>query len=519
MRIPLKRLCVHRPGNGKLFFSVTPGRAAGRGFSCQIVLAKDQSFFSKDFFRKTRIENADKMDTDTKIPNSFRDPSGFLFSRNGVLLRQINASYKENYDALFASGLYKHLVNQGLLIPHGEIATGAVPGPEAYKLIKPERIPFLSYAYEWSFSQLKDAALITLRMQRDALNHGMGLKDASTCNVQFLKGKPILIDTLSFEKYAEGRPWIAYRQFCQHFLAPLALMSLKDIRLNRLLINFADGIPLDLASALLPPRSYAKISLLAHIHLHSKFQKSFSNSFTHVRRDGMSKTGLLGLIDHLESAVRNLHFPGWKSEWSEYYDSEMKYSPDSFRHKENLVDRFLASLAPETLWDLGANTGHFSRIAGKKGIRVISIDLDPIAVEKNYLRSKSLHETNILPLVMDLSNPSPKTGWENQETLSLPERGPADTAIALALIHHLAISSNLPFERIASCFSKLCRSLIIEFVPKDDTQARKLLASRDDIFSNYSIGAFESEFSKFFSIEAREPIDGSQRTLYLMRKK
>jgi len=274
-----------------------------------------------------------------------------------------------------------------------------------------------------------------------------------------------------------------------------------------------------MASALLPLRSYTKIPLLAHIHLHSKFQKSFSNSFTHVRRDKMSKISLLGLIDHLESAVRSLRFPGQKSEWSEYYDSEMKYSPDSFRHKENLVDRFLESLASKTLWDLGANTGHFSRIASKKGIRVISIDLDPVAIEKNYLRSKSEQETNVLPLIMDLANPSPKIGWENQETLSLPERGPADTLMALALIHHLAISSNLPFERIASYFSKLCRSLIIEFVPKDDTQARKLLVSRDDIFSNYSMETFEAEFSKFFSIEAREPIDGSQRTLYLMKKR
>ena len=168
------------------------------------------------------------------IPSSFRDPSGFLFFQDGSVYRQVNAIYKENYDHLIGSGLYKALVASGLLVSHEEVGMNYARSDNAYKILKPELIPFVSYPYEWCFSQLKEAALTTLKIQKVALDFGMTLKDSSAYNIQFMKGRAVFIDTISFERYREGQPWVAYRQFCQHFLAPLALMSYRDIRLGRL---------------------------------------------------------------------------------------------------------------------------------------------------------------------------------------------------------------------------------------------------------------------------------------------
>lgn len=242
------------------------------------------------------------------VPGSFRDPSGFLFYKDGKIYRQINISYKENYDILMESGLCESLVNAELLIPHVE-ADIKVPLPdESYKVIQPELILFISYPYEWSFSQLKHAALTTLEIQKKSLMFGMSLKDSSAYNIQFIKGRPVLIDSLSFEKYREGEPWVAYRQFCQHFLAPLVLMSFKDIRLQQLLRIYIDGIPLDLASSLLPLRTRFKFSLLSHIHLHSKSQKHFAQKTIEKNHRKMTKLGLLGIINSLESTIKKLEW-------------------------------------------------------------------------------------------------------------------------------------------------------------------------------------------------------------------
>ena len=172
---------------------------------------------------------------------SFRDPSGFLFRRDGVLYRQVNQIYAEDYTRLMDSGLYAKLVKAGLLIPHQESGDGQAFEPaeaaSAFRTLRPELIEFISYPYEWSFGELKDAALATLSIQKRALKLGMSLKDASAYNIQFHSGKPTMIDTLSFETYKEGEPWVAYRQFCQHFLAPLALMAYRDIRLKPIITS------------------------------------------------------------------------------------------------------------------------------------------------------------------------------------------------------------------------------------------------------------------------------------------
>jgi hypothetical protein len=453
-----------------------------------------------------------------KIPSSFRDPSGFLFSRDGLLYRQVNTGYKENYDLLMTSGLYQSLADSGLLVSHQEVGLDYAKTDQAYKILKPELIPFVSYPYEWCFSQLKDAALATLEIQKVALDFGMSLKDSSAYNIQFLKGKPVLIDTLSFEKYNEGQPWVAYKQFCQHFLAPLVLAGYRDIRLNQLLRVYMDGIPLDLTSSLLPFRTRFRFSLLTHIHLHAKSQKRFADKQVKVNNRKISRMSFLGLIDNLYSAVKRLKWNLGQTEWGDYYD-KTNYSTDSFELKKQYVAEYIDKINPKVVWDLGANTGVFSRIASDKGIQTISFDVDPIAVEKNYLESVQKNEANILPLLLDLTNPSSGIGWEHRERTAFMERGPVDTVLALALIHHLAISNNLPIDRIAKFFHSICNSLIIEFIPKSDSQVQKLLATREDIFPDYTLQVFENSFNKFFAISASVKIKDTERFLYLLAGK
>jgi len=456
------------------------------------------------------------MKTDSSIPGSFRDPSGFVFCRDGSVYRQVNGIYKDNYDHLMGSGLYEALVDANLLVPHYEMGFEYAKTNNAYKVLKADLIPFISYPYEWCFSQLKDAALTTLKIQKCALDFGMILKDSSAYNIQFFKGRPALIDLLSFEKYREGQLWIPYRQFCQHFLAPLALMSYKDIRLSQLLRTYLDGIPLDLAGTLLPFQTRFKFALLSHIHLHSKSQRHFENKTPQKRPLKVSRISLLGLIDNLERCIKKLRWQPAGTEWADYY-SETNYDSIAATHKRELVAKFLEKVNPQFVWDLGANTGLFGRIAADKGIQTICLDIDPAAVERNYLECKEKGETNLLPLWVDLTNPSPGIGWATQERMPLFERGPADTVLALALIHHLAISNNLPFSKIAEFLRRICKSLIIEFIPKGDSQVQRLLSTREDIFPDYKQPAFEKIFSEYFEIRCCEKIRNTERTLFLMQ--
>ena len=458
------------------------------------------------------------MNNDSIVSSSFRDPSGFLFYKNDELYRQINNSYKKEYDLLMESGLYQTLSEKKLLVSHMETSISPIIPSKAYKIIKPEVIPFISYPYEWSFSQLKDAALTTLEIQKTALDYGMTLKDSSAYNIQFSNGKPILIDTLSFEKYQEGQTWKAYRQFCQHFFAPLALMSHKDIRLSQLLRVFIDGIPLDLASKLLPMKTKTMFTILSHIHAHAKSQKHYESKQVKIKNIKMGKNSFIGIIENLTSGVKKFKWNPENTEWANYY-SDTNYSSTAFNQKKEIVSSFLDKTNPKMVWDLGANLGEFSRISSEKGIQTISFDIDPAAVEKNYLMCVEKNEVNLLPLLLDLTNPSSNIGWSNAERLSIQDRGPSDAILALALIHHLAISNNVPLYKIADFFKTNCRNLLIEFVPKDDSQVQRLLASREDIFDEYTQDNFEEEFDKFFTIQEVLKVKDSKRILYSMEKK
>ena len=448
---------------------------------------------------------------------SFRDNSGFVFKVDNKVYRQVNLAYKRNYEHLMC-GLYAKLVKEGLLVKHDEITEQAPVADLAYKIIKPEQIEFISYPYEWSFSQLKDAALLTLKIQRIAFEHGMILKDASAYNIQFKKGLPIFIDTLSFEVFQEGTPWNAYRQFCQHFLAPLLLMSYTDVNLNNLLKIYIDGIPIDLASKLLPMRSYFNFGALFNIHLHARSQKKYENVSIDKEKIKLSRQRFMAIINGLEQTIAGIQLSKQDTEWGDYYNIT-NYSDEAFSHKIKLVETYLRRIGMGSVWDLGANRGVFSRVASNLGNSTIAFDIDPIAVEKNYREVKKNGEGNLLPLIMDLTNPSSSIGWNNEERASIKERHLPNVILALALIHHIAISNNVPLDKIAEFLASLCNYLVIEFVPKSDSQVKKLLSTREDIFPGYTQDNFEHVFSKYFNIIEANKVNQSDRTLYLLVKK
>lgn len=448
---------------------------------------------------------------------SFRDPSGFIFSHNNTFYRQINTLGSTGYEALMSSGLYNKLINLGWLIQHKEANIKPPDSIDLFKIICPQQLFTISYPYEWCFGQIKDAALLTLDIQLMALRFGMYLKDASAYNIQYNDCKPIFIDTLSFDIYKEGEPWPAYRQFCSHFLAPLALMAKRDIRLSKLLQQYIDGIPLDLASTLLPRYTYLNPGLLAHIHLHAGTQKRYASG-RHAKPVKVSKIGLEGLLTGLRRTLERLCWTPAGTQWANYYDYN-NYSNAAFQHKCTLVDNFIERAAPDTVWDLGANTGAFSRVAATHATRVLSFDVDPAAVEIHYNRTKKTNQKRCLPLLMDVTSPSPAIGWAEEERDSLSQRGPCDTIMMLAMLHHLVLTNNIPFVQVRDYIANLCQYLIIEFVPLSDSQAKKLVWGRESLFPQYQQTSFEQVFLKKFDILESKKILETDRVLYLMKKK
>lgn len=458
--------------------------------------------------------------TERALGASFRDPGGFVYRHEGTLYRQVNQDAAADYRALMDSGLYEALREKDLLVAHEEVEPPVAPTGDHALTLRPEAISFVSHPYEWSFSQLRDAALLTLRLQRRALRHGMSLKDASAYNVQFRRGRPVMIDTLSFEVYRQGEPWVAYRQFCQHFLAPLALMAKRDVRLGAMSRTHIDGVPLDLAWSLLPARCWLDRGLVSHLYLHARYQKRFDAEGAAKGRS-LSKSRLETLLEDLRHSVRRLQWKPEGTEWADYTSGD-SYEEPSLEEKKHVVRDHVRAIAPRQVFDLGANVGVYSRIAAEFGDQVVAFDIDPACVERNYLEvrgSKDEIEKKVLPLLLDLTNPSPSLGFAHEERDSLMARGPADLVLALALVHHLAISNNVPLERIANFFALLAPELVIEFVPKGDPKVKTLLATRPDIFPHYTRQGFEAAFATQYDIVATHPLGGSERVLYRMKRR
>jgi hypothetical protein len=363
---------------------------------------------------------------------------------------------------------------------------------------------------------LKDAALLTLKIAMQAIRFGVILKDASPYNVQWLDGDPIFIDSLSFERYDATKPWIAYRQFCECLLSPLLLMYYSGQPLQALLLAFPDGIPLPVTRSLLPWRSKFSFYTYLHIHLHERLSAKSAPKTQH--QPGFSEKKLLRLLESLRSLVTSLSWKRGPTTWANYYN-DATLRQDYVEQKRNIINEWFQTLTGvKTAVDLGANEGMFSYLLSQKNIPVIAVDLDHTALTNLYQKIKRQHEKNILPVLVDLANPSPSIGLNNTERNSFLDRVNVDVALALALVHHLAIGKNIPLGKIAELFENLANWLIVEFIPKQDEKVQLMLRQKRDIYDDYNEESFLKAFEGYFNIQDKKLIAGSGRVLFLMKR-
>jgi hypothetical protein len=449
------------------------------------------------------------------LPSSYRDPAGFVVNVGGLFRRVVTTYGLKDYERYISSGLHGRLVASKQIVDHEEEPSFAASRPDWVKVLTPEQIVFISYPYEWSFDELKDAALLTLDVQETALAHGMSLKDASPFNVQFRGPRPVFIDTLSFEINAGG-PWIAYEQFCRQFLSPLLLMSYGWPEASRYLRVDLNGFPLEYASRLLPTRSYGRLGALLHVHLHARSARNGRNIPPDSRSRGSDTKA--GLAQSLRNSVEKLPRPGSDSAWSTYYQDARFYSVKAQKSKQSAVGRFAGGLKPRLIYDLGANTGLFARALSGEGTLCVAFERDANCVNRLYLEERGNDASHVLPLVMDLDNPSPGLGFGLDSTLSITERPQADLVLCLALIHHLRFSANIPLRKIARFASRLGRWLLVEFVPRDDPAAQLLVHGREG-FDDYTSDAFVDAFSEPCCLRDQTAIEDSSRRLYLFERR
>jgi ribosomal protein L11 methylase PrmA len=448
------------------------------------------------------------------IPSSYRDPAGFVVEEDGVYKRVVTPRGVADYEQLISSGLNDELVAAGLLVSH-KIESSPELESQGSRLLIPEQIPFVSYPFEWSFDELKDAALLTLDIQQRALAHGLVLKDASAYNVQFQGAKPVFIDTLSFTRY-HGGAWVAYEQFCRQFLGPLLLMHYGAPDAARFLKEELDGFQLDRVSRSLPKRSYLRSGPLLHIHLHARaVRRQSSRAFSPEIKEPVN---LQELTASLRRAVEKIRTPQYDVGWTGYYAESRFYPPGAQDAKREAVRDMAGRVSPRMVFDLGANTGLYASKVASLGALCVAFESDSGCVNRMYLEERAKARSNILPLVMDLANPSPPLGFELHSTMSLFERPQADLVLCLALIHHLRVSGNIPLERIVQFLARLGRWLIIEFVPLTDP-AIKTLTSRMGDFADYTLPGFLESFTKRYCLRASKPVTGTRRTLHLFERR
>lgn len=449
--------------------------------------------------------------------SSYKDRDGFIFKHREKIYRCINASYFDNYQLLMQSGLYAQLTKKKWLVSHEEITGNAELTIANSIIILPQQIQYISYAYEWSFAMWQDAALLTLNIAKEAIEKGMLLKDATSFNIQFVNGKPIFIDTLSFEKYNTQQPWVAYRQFCECFVGPLLLQKYCHVEMGKLFMVYPNGIPLEVVKSLLPAKAKWNLHNYLHVYLQASVKKGKQKDNAAAAKN-FSQQKMLVLLNGLASYIAKLQPKKNKTTWDDYYGGTI-LSDAYLQEKTRLVQAFTKTVSFTSLVDLGANDGHFSGLFKNTQVQVVAVDADVNCINALYEKIKKEKITNILPLINTLNNPSPAIGWNNAERSSFNERIKGDMIFALALVHHLAIGCNVPLDMIAAWLAPMGKYLLIEFVPKTDEKVQLLLQNREDIFDNYTVTDFENLFSKNYTILLQEKITGTERILYLMEKK
>ncbi|QRM89546.1 class I SAM-dependent methyltransferase [Lacinutrix sp. WUR7] len=455
----------------------------------------------------------------SKHASSFRDPSGYIFTEEGVIKRAIFPIYFKQYNALTTSGFFDSLFKNKLLIPHREITK-----TEDKIVIQPENIPFITYPYEWSFNMYKEAALLTLKLQKYSLEKGFSLKDATAFNVTFHDGKAVFIDTLSFDFYQENTPWRAYKQFITHFLGPLVLAHYHGAQSLKLMSNFIDGIPIKMLASMLPFKTKMNPFLYANIHLLAKFEDKHNEDYKgESKASALSKKGQLNIIQSLYDYIKKLTLKE-HSEWGNYYD-KTNYSTDAFVEKSTIIDTWIENVQAKTLIDVGGNDGTFVRKINSELKQALVCDIDNNAVDFNYKAIKENKESFITPFVLNVLNPSAAIGFQNKERDSFINRMKdfaPDVTLALAVIHHMSLSGNVTFEMSAQFFASFSKYLVIEFPKRNDSWVQRLLSSKVDFkdhFDWYTLENFESAYAIYFEVLEKKPITNSERVMYLLKPK
>lgn len=449
-----------------------------------------------------------------RSPASFRDPDSGVVLRTGKLLRFFVGAAIHDYEYFGASGLARRLSDAGSILPIRPAESAEFPDvPPNAVVVEQDLIPFISYAYEWPFEMLKTAARFHLGVALEALEAGMMLKDATSDNVQFLGPRPIFIDLGSFARY-EGGHWAAYAQFCRTLLNPLVLRALARIPFQPLLRSHVEGLTPELTNALLPLRHKLKRSLLTHVVLHAYLNRgdAIPAGTSVAAPPGLAKKNLRRLLLDLDSLIASLQVKQGDTPWSNYDDRD-SYVESARAAKHRFVEGVLRSVRPSVVWDLGSNVGEYSFAAARAGAYVVAIDGDEGAANELFRRARET-ESKVLPLVMNLRDPSPDQGWSQRERLGLQSRGPTPFFLSLALVHHLALGGNVPVALIVAWLADLGAAGIVEFVPKTDPMARELLRWRRDVFGDYSVAGFESALSRHFRISSRFELPESERVLY-----
>ncbi|MBV1923315.1 MAG: class I SAM-dependent methyltransferase [Flavobacteriaceae bacterium] len=450
---------------------------------------------------------------------SFRDPSGYMFYDGDSLRRSIQPIYFPQYKKLTESGFFKTLIKNNLLISHAETSVS-----DTEIIITPEKIPFITNPYEWSFEQYKQAALLTLKIQKFALSKGFILKDASSYNVTFHKGNPIFIDTLSFDFYEENTPWRAYKQFITHFLGPLVLAKFHGNDIFNMMQTHIDGIPVKLISSMLPSKTRLSSVLYPNIHLLAKMESKHNDDYKgETKIAKLSKKAHENILESLYNYISKLELKE-ATEWGDYY-SKTNYDTDAFSKKKDLIRDWVLPLNADSLIDIGGNDGTFARTVLDSIPNILVTDIDRNAVDYNYKQVIKNKEKNMLPFVCDVLQPAPGIGFDNTERNSLIDRlkdFDPDVTLALALIHHITLSGNVPFEKSASFFASFSNYLLIEFPKREDSWVESLLVRKREFinhFDFYNEENFEKGFSAYFTLEKKTIVEGTQRIMYLYKKK
>jgi len=459
-------------------------------------------------------------------PGSFRDRHSRVYLSGTRVLRGLSSEALAAWHLLGSSGLLEALTSTGRLVATRELGSGEIPPAlrEAgwQGVLDHQRIPFVSYPYEWSFEMLRDAALLQLDVLRESLARGLTMKDATPYNVQLVGAAPVFIDVGSFGPYPSGESWLGYRQFCELFLNPLLLHAYRGAPLRQLLRGRLDGIPPADCLAALSWRDRLRPGVLTHVLLHAKAEARVSsecNVTAPLAAAGFDKEMILNNLRGLSRVIRGLRPKDGKSLWVNYQEDNSYETAD--RHlKIEVVRREAAKVAGGLVWDLGANTGEYSRVAAEHATYVVAMDSDAACVDRLYLELKGESERRILPLVVDLADPSPGLGWRCAERAPLWDRGRPDLVLALALVHHLAIGANVPVPEIISWFAALgAGRLLVEYVAKDDAMTRRLLANKQDQYADYEQAAFEESLERHFVVEEKVALPRGTRWLYACRSR